>query len=114
MRHAIVLAVMVGALFTSAPAFAQNANEHASHHVAQTQAAAPGAALTEGEVRKIDREAGTITLKHGPITNLGMPPMTMMFKARDAAMLDQLKPGDKVKFAVEQVGGKYTVTRVDH
>ena len=95
------------------PALAQNANEHASHHFVQTQAAAPGAALNEGEVRKVDREAGRISLKHGPITNLGMPPMTMMFKARDAAMLEQLKAGDKVRFAVELVGGQYTVTRVE-
>ncbi|WP_088283637.1 copper-binding protein [Ideonella sp. A 288] len=73
---------------------------------AQTAApAAPASAaqeLTAGEVRKIDKAARTVTLKHGEIRNLDMPPMTMVFKARDVAMLAKLKVGDKVRFHAEK------------
>lgn len=75
--------------------------------------AQPTGAMTEGEVRKVDLDAKKITIKHGEIKNLDMPPMTMVFRVRDAALLDSLKPGDKVKFAAEKVGGAYTVTAID-
>lgn len=93
-------------------AIAQEANDHTAHHVGQANASAP-AALAEGEVRKVDKDAGTITLKHGPIDNLGMPPMTMVFKTKDPTMLDQVKAGDKVKFAAESIGGQMTVTQIE-
>ena len=69
--------------------------------------------LTEGEVRKIDKAAGKVTLKHGPIENLGMPGMTMVFRATNPAMLDKLKAGDKVRFAADKAGDDYTVTRIE-
>lgn len=68
------------------------------------------ASMAEGEVKKVDKDAGKITLKHGPLLNLGMPPMTMVFRVKDAAMLDQVKPGDKVKFIAEKSNGALTVT----
>ena len=68
--------------------------------------------LTDGEVRKIDKETKKITLKHAEIKNLDMPPMTMVFLVKDPAMLDGLKPGDKVKFAVEMVGSAMVVTEI--
>ena len=67
--------------------------------------------LTAGEVRKIDRAQGKVTLAHEPIESLGMPRMTMVFRVPDPAMLDQVKPGDRVRFAAAKVDGKYTVTR---
>ena len=67
---------------------------------------------TEGEVRKVDREAKRITLRHGEIRNLEMPAMTMVFQVTDAALLDQLKPGDKVRFKAEKIGGELTVTAI--
>ena len=73
---------------------------------------AQAATLTDGEVRKIDKEQKKITLKHGEIKNLDMPPMTMVFLVRDAAMLDGLKPGDKVKFAAEMLGPTMIVTEI--
>lgn len=81
---------------------------------AQT-AAAPAAAapITGGEVRKVDREQGKVTLKHGPIANLQMPAMTMVFKVSDPKMLDALKEGDKVKFAADRIGGAITVTAIE-
>ena len=76
------------------------------------QAAQQGPALVEGEVRRIDKDAGKITLKHGPIPNLDMPGMTMVFRVKDPAMLDGVKAGDKVRFSAEQSGGALTVTKI--
>lgn len=70
-------------------------------------------AMTDGEVRKVDKDAGKITIKHGPIANLDMPAMTMVFRVKDASMLDQVKQGDKIKFEVDKVKGAYTVLRVE-
>ena len=68
---------------------------------------------TPGEVRKVDRQAGKVTLRHGEIRNLDMPPMTMVFGVRDKAKLDALKAGDKVKFRAVDEGGKLTITEID-
>ena len=69
--------------------------------------------MTEGVVRKVSRDTGKITLKHGEIKHLDMPPMTMVFQAKDSAMLDGLKPGDKVLFSAETTaGGALVVTRI--
>ena len=68
--------------------------------------------LTEGEVRKVDREAKKITIKHGEIKNLDMPPMTMVFQVKDALMLDALKPGDKIRFTVEKTTSGFVVTEL--
>ncbi len=68
--------------------------------------------LSEGEVRKIDRDSKKITLKHGEIKNLDMPGMTMVFQLREAAMADQLKVGDKVRFRAEKAAGGFMVTEL--
>jgi Cu/Ag efflux protein CusF len=67
----------------------------------------------DGEIRKVDREAKKITIKHGPIQNLDMPAMTMVFQVRDPAMLQQVKAGDKVRFEAEKPGDVYTVTKIE-
>ena len=72
------------------------------------------AALTEGEVRKVDKASGKITLKHGEIRNLDMPPMTMVFGVKDKALLDKVKKGDKVKFAADKdKAGDLVVTALE-
>lgn len=89
--------------------------------LAATDTATPGAArgvaqaapLSEGEVRKIDKAAGKLTIKHGPLDNLGMPAMTMVFRVKDAATLDQIKPGDRIRFLAEKVDGIFTVTKLE-
>ncbi|MDX4954718.1 copper-binding protein [Delftia acidovorans] len=68
--------------------------------------------LTEAIVQKIDQAGGTIVLKHGDIPNLAMPAMTMGFDVADRKMLTQIKMGDKVRFHVEVVNGKPTVTHI--
>lgn len=68
--------------------------------------------LTAGEVRKVDAAAQKITIKHGEIKSLDMPPMTMVYRVRDAAALGGMKEGDRVMFAAEKLDGQYTVTRL--
>jgi Cu/Ag efflux protein CusF len=68
--------------------------------------------LTDGEVRKIDKEAGKLTLRHGEIKHLDMPPMTMVFVAKDKTILDQVKAGDKVRFMVVHENGQMIVTEI--
>jgi Cu(I)/Ag(I) efflux system protein CusF len=67
----------------------------------------------DGEVRKVDQETKKITLRHGPIPNLDMPPMSMVFQVKDLALLDKVKTVDKVRFSAEKIGGAYTVTRIE-
>jgi len=69
--------------------------------------------LAEGEVRKVDKDNKKITLKHGEIKNLGMPGMTMVFQVKDAALLDKVKAGDKVRFTAEKVDSGFAVTAIE-
>ena len=103
-RHALTLS----ALLLLAPA-AINASAQETKPSPQPAAAAAATDMADGEVRKIDLGAGRITLRHGEIKNLDMPPMTMVFNVKDRALLDRLKTGDKVKFRAVQEAGKYTV-----
>jgi len=101
------IAALAMSLAATLPALAQpKADDHAAHH-------APAAAdMAEGEVRKVDKGAGKITLKHGEIKSLDMPPMTMVFGVKDPALLDQVKPGDKVLFKAVNEAGKFTISNL--
>ena len=68
--------------------------------------------MVKGEVVKVDKSAGKVTLKHGPIKKLDMDGMTMVFRVADPAMLDKMKPGDKIEFEADRVNGAITVTKV--
>jgi len=111
-RNSILMAVsMLGA----ALAFQAAADDkhHPQSETKSVAASASSAALNDGEVRKIDRAAGKVTIKHGPMPKLDMPAMTMAYRVKDKAMLDKLKPGDKIRFEAEGVGGTFTVTRLE-
>jgi len=69
--------------------------------------------LTEGVVKKVDKTVGKITIQHGEIRNLGMMPMTMMFRVKDPAMLEQVQAGQKIRFHVDIVNNAYTVVRIE-
>jgi Cu(I)/Ag(I) efflux system periplasmic protein CusF len=69
--------------------------------------------MAEAEVRKIDKDAKKVTLKHGPIKNLDMPGMTMVFQVRDIALFDKIAAGDKIMFTAEKMQGAYVVTGVE-
>ena len=73
------------------------------------QAADP-APLSQGEVRKVDAAAQKITLRHGPIASIGMPPMTMVFEVEKAELLEGVSAGEKVRFQARQEGNRYIVT----
>ena len=81
--------------------------------LAGTVTSAAWAQSTDAEVRKVDKSAGKLTLKHGEIKNLDMPPMTMVFHVKDKTVLDRFKAGDKVRFKVVDDAGKYTVTDIE-
>jgi len=107
-KGSIAIAALVAGL--ASPIWAQKAaDDHSAHG---GNAKAKSLALAEGEVRKIDKAAKTITLKHGPIPNVDMPPMTMVFPVKDPALLGKVKPGQKVRFQAEMIGGTATVTQL--
>lgn len=94
----------------AAPAMAQQkADDHSAHHPA---VAASAADMTEGEIRKVDKDAKKLTIKHGEIKNLDMPPMTMVFQVKDASMLDRVKAGDKIRFVVQKSDTGFVVTDI--
>ena len=104
-----LLATLAASFLLAVPAWA--GTDHAGH--SDETHAAMSASLTEGQVRKVDREQAKLTIKHGPLENLGMPPMTMVFRVQDAAMLDKVAPGDNIRFLAERVNGAITVTRLE-
>jgi len=93
--------------------------QHAGHSHAGSSATSSGATsagvveMSDGEVRRVDKEAGKLTLRHGEIKNLDMPPMTMVFQVKEPALLEKVKAGDKVKFRAEKVGSGYVVTALE-
>lgn len=100
------------ALFTGSSGVVLAASDAQTTPLSATAAPGVSAQLTSGEVRKIDTEQGKLTIKHGPIENLQMPGMTMVFKAADPAMLQKLQVGDKIEFAAEKSNGAIVMTTV--
>ena len=105
----------VAALAALAATTATAQTHHHGHSPAAPAALSQASAIpmADGEVRKVDKDAGKITLKHGPIKSLDMPPMTMVFQVKDRALLDKVKTGDKVRFAAEEKAGAYIVTAIE-
>jgi Cu(I)/Ag(I) efflux system protein CusF len=111
LQHILVAGALGAVAAVALPAQAQT-DAHHLHATAATVKATATADMTEGEVRKIDKANKKITLKHGAIKNLDMPPMTMVFQASDPSLLDKVKVGDKVRFVAANPGGKLTVTEI--
>lgn len=112
MKTFLIAAIAFGAY--SQVALAQGG--HNARYPAGTSAEAStqtNADMVAGEVRKVDKGANKITLKHGELKNLGMPPMTMVFRVKNPAMLDEVKAGDEVRFAADRVNGAITVTAIE-
>ncbi len=108
LKKLLLASLAATALFS---ATAATAEIPAASDAASSQSAASG--MTAGEVRKIDKGAGKITLKHGDIAGMDMPGMTMVFRAKDPALLDQLKVGDKVNFRLEKTDVGIFVTEIE-
>lgn len=103
-KYAPILAAL--ALLAAAPVFAAESGS------ATATSAAASAKMSHGEIKKIDTSAGKLTIKHGPLENLGMDGMTMVFRVKDPAMLQQVSVGDKIDFVAEQVNGALTVVKM--
>lgn len=108
-------AILIAALFLGAGLAFQAAADNGKKPPGKTgaKAAAASTAWTEGEVARVEKAAGTVTIKHGAMPKFDMPPMTMPYKVKDKAVLDQLKPGDRIRFDVDAVGGVFTVLRLE-
>lgn len=106
----LTLVILLATMHTVSAYAQQPAPAHSAHHATPAKT---DAALTDGEVRRVDKEARKVTIRHDPITNLDMPAMTMVFQVKDASVLDKVKVGDKIKFSAEKIGGAYTVTGID-
>ena len=106
------IAILLAALF---PALAMAAGDHGAHGAMPSHtSAANDAKMVDGQVKKVDKAAGKVTLAHGPLANLGMDmPMTMVFRVKDAAWLDQMKEGDRNRFVADNVNGAITVVRFE-
>ena len=103
------IAAATFALITVNSAMAQS-HDHGNH--AETAVAGQETAMSDGEIKKVDKDTGRLTIKHGPLENLGMPGMTMVFGVKDVSALDVLKAGDKIKFVAEKLEGRYVVTQL--
>jgi Cu/Ag efflux protein CusF len=98
------------ALSSASLAFAQDAQQGAS---TSTHAGGVVGQTVDGEVRKVDKEAGKITVRHGELKHLNMSAMTMVFRVKDPAMLDQVKAGDKISFVSDKIGGQFTLMQIE-
>lgn len=104
-------AALLGSMTLFTSAIAHEGHEH--EKPASSSVAAKALQMSDGEVKKIDKSAGKLTIKHGPLENLGMPAMTMVFKVKDPAMLASIKQGDKISFVAEKINGSLTLTRLE-
>jgi Cu(I)/Ag(I) efflux system protein CusF len=97
-------------LAVALPAAAQTTAPAATAPMSGMSGMTHSADMAEGEIRKVSKDTGKLTIKHGPIKSMDMPPMTMVFTAKDPAMLDKVAVGDKVRFVVVDQGGQMVVT----
>ena len=115
---ALLLASVLGPALAQAPA---STNDHDSHHPVTAPAAQDNTGsmsadqddLSDGEITRWDPRTGKVTLRHGEIKNLGMPPMTMVFTVQGAATASEFKRGDKARFRAEQVNGVFVATQLE-
>ncbi|KVZ77038.1 copper-binding protein [Burkholderia ubonensis] len=112
MKRALVSIAMGCALAFSAASHAAGEMGNMDMSGGAKQGAEAASGMSHGEIRKVDAAAGKLTIKHGPLENLGMDAMTMVFKVKDAAMLSQVKAGDRIDFVADEVNGALTVTKL--
>jgi len=116
-RAAALLALLLGSGMAQAQTHdhahgTPTATPGATAAATPTATASSGLPWAEAEIRRVDAAAGKLSLKHGEIKNLDMPPMTMVFQLQDKALLGKLKAGDRVRFTADKVNGSYTVTDI--
>lgn len=112
-QHGIII-VALACLFSLLPATAPLAgsqDEPAGHSAQSTPASE--SSLSEGVVRKVDKAAGKVTVAHGPLINLKMPAMTMVFRVKDAAWLNRMKVDSNIRFQADSINGVLTIVRFE-
>ena len=106
---AVLLALPVcGAAFAEHKRLSPEVHKHQQVAAASSQ----GIDMTPAEVRRVDRGSGVIVLRHARVRSMDLPAMTLPFRVRDAGMLDQVKAGDRIRFAAELIGDRPTITRI--
>lgn len=105
-----LIVTSVTSLLLALPLASAAQSGHAAHHEGT---AATQTAMTDGIVRKVDRAAGSVTIAHEALTNLGMPKMTMTFRVKERAWLDSMKEGARIRFVAANVNGALTVVALD-
>ncbi|RFB73657.1 MULTISPECIES: copper-binding protein [unclassified Herbaspirillum] len=108
-KTAFAILLAAAGLLSVLPAAAQEMN-HGMHAMQTGSATAP---QVHGEIRKVDTDTGKITIRHADIPNLGMPPMTMVFRAAAPDLLAKAKVGDQILFTAEKTNGVLTVTSIE-
>lgn len=111
MKRSLLAVSLVSILFSSS-AFADNKGHEHKADGKPMQMAQSTAEMADGEIKRISKGSKKLTIKHGEIKSLDMPPMTMSFGVSDEKMLEMVKKGDKVKFKAETVDGKMVVTEI--
>lgn len=109
MKAIATIAILIAAGFSMSGIAATDHDSHTGHGTMSAKPSAD-APLIDGLVKKVDKSAGKVTVSHGPLPN-GMPAMTMVFKVKDMAWLDQMKDGGKIRFAADQINGAMTIVR---
>lgn len=102
------IAVLSGLVMTPAMPVMSAQQGHVQAQLARAEQS--GADWAEGTVKKVNPDTGKVTISHGPLPNLDMPPMTMVFRVKDPAWLERMKPGDRIRFQVEKQNGALVVT----
>jgi Cu(I)/Ag(I) efflux system protein CusF len=111
MKRCAVLLCLLSELALVSPVLAQSASDPLVRPPVSGETGL--VSLTEGEVRKIDKAAAKLTIKHGVIKHLDMPGMTMVFQIKDTALLDKVVVGEKIRFRVESENGRLVVTSIE-
>ena len=106
---AAVFVALAAAALSPLAALAQTSATPAKQGDARSD---PSGEMTQGEIQKIDKDTGRLTIKHGEIKSLGMPGMTMVFATKDKSMADKVKTGDKIRFKAVNENGKFIVTEI--
>jgi len=112
MKKALVSIAMGCAVAFSAASYAAGDMGNMDMSNGAKQSADARNSVSHGEIKKVDAANGKLTIKHGPLENLGMDAMTMVFKVKDPAMVSQVKVGDKIDFVAEEVNGALTVVKL--
>jgi Cu/Ag efflux protein CusF len=107
-----IIAAGLIALLGSFPMLALSADDHAGHGAMHSRTTAESS-LSEGTVKKIDKAAGKVTIAHGPLANLNMPAMTMVFRVKEAIWLNQMQPDTRIRFLADTINGSLTIVRFE-